>query len=112
MDSILDSPLPSSSKRQYRTDIPFVVAVSADAGSGTQQHDREDEERFEGATWRGFFNVAVEAVLDSLFPIIADDSMTPFELGGHVSGDDVWCDHTRWGVQKAGGVGYYNPRSG
>jgi hypothetical protein len=111
--SILDSPLPSTSKRQYRKDIPFVVAVSAQAiqtkGEGEDDEDEEDED-IEGAHWRGFFNVAVETLLESLFPIIADDSSSPYEIGGHVSGEDVWCDGTRWGVHKAG-MGYWDKRT-
>ncbi|KAI0120684.1 hypothetical protein BJ170DRAFT_600415 [Xylariales sp. AK1849] len=110
--SILNSPLPSSSNRRYRNDIPFVVAVSTQAAhqSADQSAEGEDDEDIEGAGWRGFFNVAVETLLESLFPIIADDSSSPYGIGGHVSGEDVWCDHTRWGIHKAG-VGYWDRRT-
>lgn len=113
MRSILDSPAPSSSNRRYRVDIPFVVAVSEQAA--TVQESREegltaDEDEVEGADWRGFFNVAVEALLEGLFPIVANDSLSPYEIGGHVIGEDIWCDHTRYGVHKAG-VGYWDKRS-
>lgn len=108
LKSILDSPLPSTANRKYRKDIRFVVAVAAtypQAASPTP----EDEDGADSG-WRGSFNVAVETLLDCLFPLLADDSMTPFELGGHLSGDDVWCDSTRWGVYK-GGVGSLESRS-
>ncbi|KAI1391897.1 uncharacterized protein F4822DRAFT_108933 [Hypoxylon trugodes] len=105
MDSILDSPDPSSSKRRYRKEIPFVIAVSRGAG---EPHLTMDEDEA-GYGWRGYFNVAVETLFDSLFPIVAHDSRAPFEIGGRVSGEDIWCDHTRWGVHKAG-IGYCDRR--
>ncbi|KAI2778641.1 hypothetical protein F4815DRAFT_447141 [Daldinia loculata] len=108
MESILNSPSPSSCKRKYRTRIPFVVAVSRDA---SQQDYNTINGDIEGVPWRGFFNVAVETLLGSLFPIVADDSMSPFETGGRVAGDDVWCDYTRWGVHKTG-IGYWDSRTG
>ncbi|KAI1751353.1 hypothetical protein F4782DRAFT_531629 [Xylaria castorea] len=100
LDSILNSPLPSSARRKWRKDIPFVVAVSTQAAEEPNLEDIEDD--VAGADWCGYFNVAVESLLDSLFSMIADDTTSPFELGGHVSGDDIYCDHTRWGIHKAG----------
>ncbi|KAI1283868.1 hypothetical protein F5Y07DRAFT_393806 [Xylaria sp. FL0933] len=108
MDSILHSPLPASARRKWRKDIPFVVAVSAQAAEEPNVKDIEDD--VAGAGWRGYFNVAVESLLSSFFPTVADDSRSPFELGGHVSGEDIYCDHTRWGVHKAG-VGYWDRRT-
>ncbi|KAI0420735.1 hypothetical protein F5X98DRAFT_16654 [Xylaria grammica] len=108
LDSILNSPLPSSAKRKWRKDIPFVVAVSGQAAEEPNAQDIEDD--VAGAGWRGYFNVAVESLLDSFFSTIAGDSRSPFELGGHVSGEDVYCDHTRWGIHKAG-VGYWDRRA-
>ncbi|KAI3322380.1 hypothetical protein HD806DRAFT_523245 [Xylariaceae sp. AK1471] len=103
LDSILNSPLPSSAKRKWRKIIPFVVAVSAQAAEEPNAADIEDD--VAGADWRGYFNVAVESLLDSFFSTVADDARSPFELAGHVSGEDIYCDHTRWGVHKAD-VGY------
>ncbi|KAI8624964.1 hypothetical protein F5Y19DRAFT_278779 [Xylariaceae sp. FL1651] len=108
MKSILDSPLPSSAKRKWRKNIPFVVAVSAQAAEEPNLADIEDD--VAGAGWRGYFNVAVESLLDSFFSTIANDSRSPFELGGHVSGEDIYCDHTRWGVHKAD-VGFWDRRT-
>ncbi|KAI0189959.1 hypothetical protein EV127DRAFT_470263 [Xylaria flabelliformis] len=108
LDSILNSPLPSSAKRKWRKEIPFVVAVSAQAAEEPNAEDIEND--VAGADWRGYFNVAVESLLDSFFSTIANDSRSPFELAGHVSGDDVYCDHTRWGIHKAG-VGFWDRRA-
>ncbi|KAK3313083.1 hypothetical protein B0H66DRAFT_569511 [Apodospora peruviana] len=119
LGSILDSPLPSTERRQLRKEIPFVVAVSyksmdyipGAAGSEVEgEVDQEEEEEYEGAGWRGFFNVAVETLLDSLFPAIADQMMTPWRIGGHVEGGDIWCWANRYGVHKAG-VGYWDKRT-
>ncbi|KAI0449255.1 hypothetical protein F5B21DRAFT_509366 [Xylaria acuta] len=106
LNSILNSPLPSSARRKWRKDIPFVVAVSAQAAEDPNIAGVEDAA---GAGWCGYFNVAVESLLDSFFSTIANDSRSPFELGGHVFGDDIYCDHTRWGIHKAG-VGYWDRR--
>lgn len=98
MQSILHSPLPSSAKRKWRKTIPFVVAVSAQAAEEPNLADIEED--VAGAGWRGYFNVAVESLLDSFFSVVAGDMRSPFEIGGHVSGDDIYCDHTRWGIRK------------
>ncbi|KAI0427665.1 hypothetical protein F5Y09DRAFT_333189 [Xylaria sp. FL1042] len=108
MDSILHSPLPASAKRKWRKDIPFVVAVSAQAAEEPNVTDIEDD--VAGAGWRGYFNVAVESLLGSFFSTVEDDSRSPFELCGNVSGEDIYCDHTRWGLHKAG-VGYWDARA-
>ncbi|KAI1270405.1 hypothetical protein F5Y18DRAFT_421898 [Xylariaceae sp. FL1019] len=109
LDSILDSPLPWSAKRKWRKEIPFVVAVSQVAAE--EPNPIAIEEDWAGAGWKGWFNVAVESLLDSFFSTIVNDSRSPFELGGHISGDDIYCDHTRWGIHKAG-IGYYDRRAG
>ncbi|KAK8050926.1 hypothetical protein PG993_002311 [Apiospora rasikravindrae] len=105
--SVLNTTLPVSTlPRRQRKEIPFVVAVSAYAATTSVQGPVEEEE--DG--WQGFFNVAVETLLTSLFPIIADDTLSPREIGSHVKGEDVWCDSTRWGLHKAG-VGYWDQRT-
>ncbi|KAI0973914.1 hypothetical protein F4678DRAFT_486512 [Xylaria arbuscula] len=108
LNSILCSPLPASARRKWRRDIPFVVAVSAQAAEEPNIADIEDD--VAGAGWRGYFHVAVESILNSFFSTIAGDSRSPFEFGGHVSGEDIYCDHTRWGIHKAG-VGYWDKRA-
>ena len=107
LDSVLNSPLPSSAKRQYRPQIPFAVAVVRNAGVPPPE---EEEEDIEGQDWCGYFNVAVESLIDGLFPSVANDTSTSYEIGGHVGGDDIWCANDRWGVHKAG-VGYWDKRS-
>ncbi|KAI1336508.1 hypothetical protein F5Y15DRAFT_201012 [Xylariaceae sp. FL0016] len=108
--SILDSPLPSSAKRKWRKDIPYVVAVSARAAPEVSQETDEEDEDVAGAGWHGYLNVAAESLLESLFPTMASDSRSLFELGGHVTPEDIYCDHTRWGVHKAG-LGYRDMRA-
>lgn len=115
LNSIMNSELPAATHRRHRKDIPFVVAISTAASAVDETEDdpvqgaeddneEEDDEEF---VWRGYFNVAVETLMTSLFPAIADDSLEPFEIGGHVTSDDIWCDTTRWGVHKAG-VGHWD----
>lgn len=118
LESVLSSPLPSSARRQRRKDIPFVVAVAK--GAGLQPHrdpgavgsgdDEEEQEDLEGASFCGYFNVAVESLLEELFPLVATDSLTPYEIGGYVQDGDVWCEVGRWGIHRAG-VGYWDKRS-
>ncbi|TGJ84734.1 hypothetical protein E0Z10_g4018 [Xylaria hypoxylon] len=108
LDSILNSPLPSSAKRKWRKNIPFVLAVSMKAAKEPNAQDIEDD--VAGADWRGYFNVAVESLLDSFFSTVAGDLRSPFQLGGHVSGEDIYCDHTRGGIHKAG-IGYWDGRA-
>ncbi|CAJ2502950.1 Uu.00g103440.m01.CDS01 [Anthostomella pinea] len=110
LDSILNSPLPSTANRRYRKDIPYVLAVSAHADQYARMAEEEEEEDIAGAGWRGYFNVAVETLLESIFPMVVNDTRSPFEIGGNISGKDVYCDHTRWGVHKAG-VGYWDKRT-
>ncbi|KAI5921000.1 hypothetical protein F4810DRAFT_389758 [Camillea tinctor] len=115
LHSIIDSPSPSAAARKYRKDIPFVVAVSKRVPAETEKSSSaggggKEEEEYAGANWRGYFNVAVESLLDSFFSTVADDSRTPFEIGGNITGEDIYCDHTRWGIHKAG-VGYWDKRA-
>lgn len=49
----------------------------------------------------GHFNVALETLLQELFPLVGDQSRSPGEIGGHVRGDDVWCSGDIYGVHKA-----------
>ncbi|KAK8079442.1 hypothetical protein PG997_007260 [Apiospora hydei] len=110
MHSVLNSTLPVSTlPRRQRKEIPFVLAVAAEAAAAVTSGPGRVEEAEEDS-WRGFFNVAVETLLTSLFPIIADEMLSPREIGSHVKGEDVWCDYTRWGVHKAG-VGYWDERT-
>jgi len=102
LDSILDVPVPLAMdgkllKRRYRKEIPHVVALSG-KGFG------EEED------WRGYFNVAVESLIMNLFPAIAGETLTPWELGGHITGEDIWCEMGRYGIHKAG-VGYWDKRT-
>lgn len=97
MRSILGLPLLiSEASREKPREMPFIVAVSAQAVSDQAAGGEGEDE----TSWRGFFNVAVEVLLTGLFPAVADDKLEPFEVGGHVHGQDIWLDHARWGVHK------------
>lgn len=90
--------------------MPFVVAVSLHAAAANGGNN-EDPEEDDAPPWRGYFNVAVETLLTSLFPIIADEMMEPVRIGSHIRGEDVWVDHTRFGVFKPGlGFGTWDGR--
>jgi hypothetical protein len=39
--------------------------------------------------FRNHFNVAIETLLESLFPAVITDMMDPDKIGGHVQGDDI-----------------------
>ena len=80
--------------------MPFVVAVSLDAAPSDEGGNRGAEEEEEDPPWRGYFNVAVESLLMSLFPIIADDMMEPRRIRSHIRDEDVWVDPYRFGVFK------------
>ncbi len=102
LDSILNSPDPLHSSRRERLEIPFALAISRgiDQPPREEEEVEEDDERF-----CGYFNVAVETLLEGLFPIVATDMMDPERIGGRVGKEDVWCGVGRDGVHKAG-VGY------
>ncbi|KAK8005966.1 Monooxygenase- FAD-binding [Apiospora marii] len=112
LHSILHCPLPSAApSREQRKEMPFVVAVSLHAAASDERGNRGVEEEEEDPPWRGYFNVAVESLLMSLFPIVADEMMEPIRIGSHIRGEDVWVDHTRFGVFKPGlGFGTWDGR--
>ncbi|KAK8129492.1 hypothetical protein PG999_001872 [Apiospora kogelbergensis] len=112
LHSILHSPLPSSvpPRSNERKEVPFVVAVSAQAAVGGEEVSGGQSETGE-SPWRGFFNIGVESLLTSLFPIVADDMMSPNTIGCHIRGEDVWMDPYRFGVFKPGlGFGTWDGR--
>lgn len=78
--SVLQSPLITGVSKPDRADVPFLVAVAADAG---EKHDREDG-------FPGYFNVAIESIINELFVAVADQSLTPAEIGGDLRGKDIW----------------------
>ncbi|ERF68498.1 hypothetical protein EPUS_05637 [Endocarpon pusillum Z07020] len=112
MDAILNSPMPSQLSRRQRKKIPFVLAVTGSAkqprASLEVGHEEKDCQRED---FRGYFNVAVEALLNHLFACTADDMMDPDVLGSRVKGDDIWCNAYRDGIHKTD-TGYFHDERG
>jgi hypothetical protein len=101
MDSILNSPMPSESSRRQRKKIPFVLAVTGSANQARPPPEAGDEEDdAQGEYFRGYFNVAVETLLNDLFAATADDTMDPDVLGSHVKDDEIWCNAFRDGIHR------------
>ncbi|RHZ70742.1 hypothetical protein CDV55_108157 [Aspergillus turcosus] len=100
LESVLNSPLPSSAPLKHRKEIPYVVAVSISA-----HHPRleltpgeEDEDVF-GRDFKGYFNVAVESLLNNFYPMVALDIMDLPRLTGRMRHEkDIWCDTGRGGI--------------
>ncbi len=89
--------------------IPFVVAIDEqlkEVQGGEEGDDIEDK------LPTGHFNVAVETLLEELFPLVGDQSVTPWEIGGLVRGEDIWCSANRFGVHKAEGEARDENREG
>lgn len=91
MASVLDSPLSSSAPRNDRQKIPFAVAVDRDAGVVAMQP----------CGYSGHFNVAVESLVDELFPVIGIAATDPRTLSQGLQGDDIWCSAGRFGIHRA-----------
>ena len=88
LSSVLDAPWPPTSM-YGKAKAPFVTAVSREAGAGTETvSDEEDNE--ERSQFSGHFNVAIETLITEFFATIGDQSLDPFELGGHLKENDIW----------------------
>ncbi|MCJ1384575.1 hypothetical protein MMC17_007692 [Xylographa soralifera] len=83
MQSVLEHVVSSLVSRSERKRIPFVIAVDQDLREGTEGE--------EGHGFDGFFNVAMESLLDELFVVIGQDLLSPRELEKGLSGRQVWC---------------------
>jgi hypothetical protein len=100
IQSVLSSPLPSSAPRRERQKIPFVVSVSQGTSAprlppllGLGDKD------VAGAEFKGYLNVAVETVLQELYPIVALQMMDLHTLTTKFRHEnDIWCSSDWWGV--------------
>ncbi|KAL4881634.1 hypothetical protein BJY04DRAFT_188517 [Aspergillus karnatakaensis] len=102
IDSVLDSPLPSSAPRDDRKELPFVVAVSRAAHIPQPNLTPEEKEEIdpEILNFKGYFNVAIESVLDPLYGIVALDIMDLHRLAGRMKDErDIWVHPYRDGVR-------------
>lgn len=98
MDSVLDSPLPSSAPLKDRPQIPFVVAVSRVAHLPRQQHP--PGEFVVGQQFRGYFHVAVESLLREFYAIVVLDIMDLPRLAvGMRHEKDIWRNLNKYSEQ-------------
>lgn len=112
MDSILNSSMPSESSRRQHKKIPYVVAVTRSANQPRPAPEAGDEEDdAQGEYFRGYFNVAVETLLNDLFAATADDMMDPDVLGSRVKDDEIWCNAFRNGIHRTD-TGYFHRERG
>lgn len=102
----LELPAPCLRVSRERINIPFALAIarSTDQPALQDEEDKKDDAD-EEPKFRGYFNVAVETLLEGLFPAVATDMMDPERIGGHVKEDDIWCTFGREGIHQAG-IGY------
>jgi hypothetical protein len=101
LESVLNSPLPSSAPLKDRKEIPYMVAVSRVAHYSRPEFtpDEEDEDVF-GQDFKGYFNVAVETLLTSFYPMAALDIMDLPRLTGRMRhAKDIWSDTYRGGIR-------------
>lgn len=94
MDSVLSASLPLSTPRRERRTIPFVVAVDREAIPlhllGTNDED------IAGADFKGYFNVAVESLLEEFYLDVSlqmRDLHTLSQALDHE--DDIWFSSYR-----------------
>ncbi|KAJ5735163.1 uncharacterized protein N7483_000288 [Penicillium malachiteum] len=101
MESVLSCALPSSAPRRERQRIPFVVSVSKGAGAPhLSPLPGSGDEDAAGAEFNGYFNVAVETILEEFYPIVALQMMDLHTLTTKFRHyKDIWCSSDRWGVQ-------------
>lgn len=117
IESILDSPMPSESSRRQRKKIPYVVAVTRSVNhpaapeAGGEEEEQEEEDA-QGEYFRGYFNVAVETLLNGLFAATADDMVDPDVLGRHVKDDEIWCNAFRDGIHRIDTGNFHRERGG
>lgn len=102
IESVLGSPLPLSAPQKDRQMLPFVVAVSRAAPIPACPLTPSEEEEVDEdiVILKGYFNVAVETLLDSFYGIIALDIIDLPKLAGCMRHErDVWCHPHRGGVR-------------
>ncbi|KAJ5808820.1 hypothetical protein N7474_010089 [Penicillium riverlandense] len=97
LESLLESPLPSSAPRRERSRIPFVVTVASFTGTMSPVDEEED---IAGQDFKGYFNVAVESLLEEFFPIVALEMSDLHKVAVRLRGEDIWCSNYRGGVHR------------
>ncbi|KAJ5675300.1 uncharacterized protein N7477_005234 [Penicillium maclennaniae] len=75
LESVLNSPLPSSAPQAERKELPFVLAISRVAHEIPIEQDTEELEKDTDCKPRTYFRVAVESLMNDLYWITALDIM-------------------------------------
>jgi hypothetical protein len=93
LESVLTSPLPSSTPRIERQKIPFVVAVArVESTPRLPPMPGADDADVAGTGFNGYLNVALETLLEEFYPIVALQMMDLHSLVAKFShGNDIWC---------------------
>jgi hypothetical protein len=102
LQSVLNAPLPSSAPLKDRKEIPYVVAVSmfADLQTWGLPPSEEGENVFRRCHFKGYFNVAVETLLEELYTMVALNIQDLPRLTIDMEHDkDIWCGSGRGGVR-------------
>jgi hypothetical protein len=103
LDSVLNSPLPSSAPLTERAQIPFVVAVAHEFPHPQPQSTPGND--VVGQDFRGCFRVAVESLLRDFYSIVALDIIDLPRLTGRMRHEkDIWCNLNKYSEQ----VRYYD----
>ncbi|KGO64470.1 ABC transporter, integral membrane type 1 [Penicillium expansum] len=93
IDSVLDSPLPSSAPEPERQMLPFAIAVSVWA------------HREQPVSFKGYFRVAVESLIHGFYAIVALDTTHLSELVEPMRDDcDIWLDSGGDGIRYHDGI--------
>ncbi|KAF4221016.1 hypothetical protein CNMCM8980_002894 [Aspergillus fumigatiaffinis] len=93
LESVLTSPLPSSTPRIERQKIPFVVAVArVESTPRLPPMPGADDADVAGTGFNGYLNVALETLLEEFYPIVALQMMDLHSLVAKFSHEnDIWC---------------------
>ncbi|KAI2792037.1 hypothetical protein POX_b02070 [Penicillium oxalicum] len=103
LESILNSPLPSSAPRSQRRKIPFAVAVNAqrEVSPSVANSAGSVDADVAGADFPGHLNVALETILEEFYPITALQMMDLHSLTALFrTHDDIWCAADHQGVHQ------------
>lgn len=101
LESVLNSPRPSSAPRKERKELPFVVAVSVSAHETLVEPSAEEQAEDVDYKPRAYFRVAVESLLNGLYGTTALDIMdVPTLTYGMRHEKDIWCDSYRGGIRQ------------
>ncbi|KAK2616355.1 hypothetical protein QQS21_000789 [Conoideocrella luteorostrata] len=82
--------------RDAPPELAHVLAISTSCGDPDVHSDEAEDER-----WTGSFKVAIDSLIEPLFTLVGDDSLTAYEIGVGVTPDLLWTDYSRFGKKKA-----------